>query len=259
MALDDATTQRLADDLYAALEHGDPIDPLTDDHDLSIADAYAVQSAFVDRRTSEGATVVGHKIGLTSEGIQNQLGVDEPDFGRLLDTMRVEDGTVPTDDLVAPRIEPEIGFVLGEDLVPPVTRLDVLRATEGVVPVAEIIDSRVRDWDIQIQDTVADNASAGLYLTGDRLTDVSGVDLAHEGVTLQKNGELFDAGVGANVLGHPAQAVAWLANTLGEMDETLAAGELLLSGSFIPAVDIESGDVVTVEFGSLGSLTLAVA
>jgi len=258
MSLDEATRETLADDLFAALQSGKPIDPLTDGRDLTIEDAYGIQSAFLDRRLADGASVVGHKIGLTSDGIQDQLGVEEPDFGRLLDTMRVTDGVVPTDDLVAPRVEPEIGFVLEEDLRAPVTDLDVLEATRGVVPVAEIIDSRVRDWDIQIQDTVADNASAGLFATGSQLTDVSGLDLSLEGVTLYRNGDLTEAGVGANVLDHPARAMAWLANTLAEMDATLDAGDLVLSGSFVPAVDLAAGDTLTIEFSSLGTLTLRV-
>ena len=258
MSLDESTTASLAEDLFDALRSGEPIDPLTADHDLTVSDAYGVQSAFLDRRLADGASVVGHKIGLTSDGIQQQLGVDEPDFGRLLDTMRVEDGVVPTDDLVAPRVEPEIGFVLDADLRAPVTRLDVLEATRGVVPVAEVIDSRVRDWDIRIQDTVADNASAGLFATGPQLTDVSGLDLSLEGVKLYRNGALAEAGVGANVLDHPASAVAWLANTLAEMEATLDAGDLVLSGSFVPAVDLAAGDTVTIEFRSLGTLTLRI-
>jgi 2-keto-4-pentenoate hydratase len=258
MSLDDETTEALADDLYVALREGEPVEPLTDAHDLTIEDAYGIQSAFVDRRLADGASVVGHKIGLTSEGIQNQLGVDEPDFGRLLDTMVVTDGVVPADDLLYPRVEPEIGFVLERDLQAPVTYLDVLDATRGVVPVAEIVDSRIRDWDIQIEDTIADNASAGLYVTGEQLTDVSGLDLSLEGVKLYKNGQLRESGVGANVSDHPARAVAWLANTLAEMDVELSAGDLVLSGSFVPVVDLAAGDVVSIEFASLGSLTLRV-
>jgi len=258
MALDEHDRERLADDLYDALRRADPIEPLTASHDLTIEDAYEIQSVFVDRRIDDGATVVGHKVGLTSEGIQDQLGVDEPDFGHLLDTMAVSGRTVPTEDLVAPRIEPELGFVLAEDLVPPVDHIDVLAATRGVVPVVEIIDSRVRDWDIEIQDTVADNASAGLYVVGEQLADVSDRDFSLEGGKLLKNGHVVDAGVGANVLGHPARAVAWLANTLDGVGETLSAGELVLSGSYIPAADIVAGDTVTVEFASVGSLTLSV-
>nr|WP_243838012.1 fumarylacetoacetate hydrolase family protein [Halobacterium sp. R2-5] len=240
--------------MYGALESGSPIDPLTDDHDLTIADAYDVQSRLVERRLDDGAEVVGHKVGLTSDAIQEQLGVDEPDFGRLLDTMFVAGSTIPADDLIAPRVEPEIGFLVGERLDPPVSHLDVLEATRSVVPVLEVIDSRVRDWDIQIEDTVADNASSALYLAGEAVHDVDGRDLSLEGVKLHRNGELAASGVGAAVLGHPARSVAWLANTLADLDAALEPGHLVLSGSLTPAVDLAPGDVLGVEFTSLGSL-----
>ncbi|RQG93539.1 2-keto-4-pentenoate hydratase [Natrarchaeobius chitinivorans] len=255
MSLEDETRDQLATSLYEALETTDPIDRPTDTYDLTIEDAYAVQSAFIDRRLDDGASVVGHKIGLTSDGIQNQLGVSEPDFGRLLDSMFVDGRTIPSENLIAPRVEPEIGFLIGEDLEPPVSYLDVLAATEFVVPVLEVIDSRVRDWDIQIQDTIADNASSALYLTGETRSDVDDVDLSLEGVKLYRNGTLESSGVGAAVLDHPARAVAWLANTLAELDETLEAGQFILSGSVTPAVDVEPGDVITVEFTSIGTLT----
>lgn len=258
MPVSEATRNELADDLYEALRSGEPIEPPSDEHDLSVTDAYDVQSAFVDRRIEDGASLVGHKIGLTSEAIRDQLGIDEPDYGRLLDEMFVEDRTVPTDALVEPRVEAEVGFVLAETLTPPVTYLDALAATRGVVPVAEVIDSRVRDWDIGLVDTIADNASAGLYVAGERLADPSGTDLSMEAVKLFRNGELAETGLGAAVLDHPARAVAWLANTLGEMGQQLEAGDVVLSGGMTPAVDIEPGDVVTVEFGTVGSLTVAV-
>jgi 2-keto-4-pentenoate hydratase len=257
MSVDDQTREELAAALYEAHETADPIDRLTESHDLTIEDAYDVQSRFVDRRLDGGASVVGHKVGLTSEGIQNQLGVNEPDFGRLFDTMFV-DGYIPADDLIAPRIEPEIGFLMGESLEPPVTYLDVLSATEAVLPVLEVIDSRVRDWDIRIQDTIADNASSARYLTGEVVHGIDDIDLSLEGLKLYRNGVLEDSGVGAAVLDHPARAVAWLANTLGDLDERLEAGHLVLSGSFTPAVDIAEGDVLTAEFGSIGSVTTRV-
>ncbi|WP_232703117.1 2-keto-4-pentenoate hydratase [Halobacterium wangiae] len=258
MSLGDDAVADIADDLYDALRSGDPIAPPTDEYDMDISDAYAVQSAFVDRRLADGASVVGHKVGLTNEAIQDQLGVDEPDFGRLLDTMVVEDGVVDTDDLLAPRVEPELGFLLAEDLAAPVSSLDVLRATEAVVPVVEVIDSRVRDWNIGIEDTVADNASSALYATGESTHPVAGRDLSLEAVKLYRNGEVVDSGVGAAVLGHPARAVAWLANTLADVDDSLQAGEIVLSGSMTPAVDVEAGNVVTAEFGASGSVTLTV-
>lgn len=256
MALDGETVDEVADDLYDALRSGDPIEPPTETHDVDVEDAYAVQSAFVERRVADGASVVGHKIGLTNDGIQEQLGVDEPDFGRLLDVMCVDGGVVDTADLIAPRVEPELGFVLGETVTPPVSRLDVLRATDAVVPVVEVIDSRVRDWEIGIEDTVADNASSALFAVGSSTHSVTDRDLSLEGVKLRKNGRVVDSGVGAAVLGHPAAAVAWLADTLADLGDELSAGELVLSGSMTPAVDVAAGDVVTAEFGSTGAVTV---
>jgi 2-keto-4-pentenoate hydratase len=258
MSVDNETRENLAEALYEALRTADPIERPTEAHPLTIDDAYDIQSRLVDRRLDDGASVVGHKVGLTSDGIQEQLGVDEPDFGRLLDTMAVEDRTVPTDGLVEPRIEPEIGFVIDEPVEPPASHLDVLAATRGVVPVLEIIDSRVADWDIRIQDTIADNASSALYATGDTLSDVRDRDLSLEGLKLYRNGHLEASGVGAAVSDHPARAVAWLANTLSEHGERLEPGQLVLSGSFVPAVDIAAGDVLTAEFGSIGSVTVHV-
>ncbi|MFC6724105.1 2-keto-4-pentenoate hydratase, partial [Halobium palmae] len=216
--MDSQAKDELAASLYEALRTGSPIDRPTDGYDMAIADAYDVQTRFVDRRLEDGAEVVGHKVGLTSDGIQEQLGVDEPDFGRLLDTMFVEGRTVPTEDLLSPRVEPEIGFVMTETLEPPVSYFDVLNATESVFPVVEVIDSRVRDWDIGIEDTVADNASSALYVAGERTFDVTERDLSLEGTKLYKNGTLEASGVGAAVLDHPARSVAWLANTLDELD-----------------------------------------
>jgi 2-keto-4-pentenoate hydratase len=254
MAVADDTREELAASLYDALRSGEPIGRLTADHDLTMADAYDVQTRLVDRRLDDGATVVGHKVGLTSDGIQEQLGVEEPDFGRLLDTMFVDGRVIPGEELIAPRIEPEIGFVLAEPLDPPVTYLDVLNATGSVLPVVEVIDSRVTEWDIRIQDTIADNASSALYLTGERTSIPDDHDLSLEGVKLYKNGELESSGVGAAVLDHPARSVAWLANTLADLDERIEAGHLVLSGSLTPAVDLAPGDVVSVEFTSIGTV-----
>jgi 2-keto-4-pentenoate hydratase len=258
MSVDEETRDEIAASLYEAHRNGEPIGRLTERYELTIEDAYAIQSRLVDRRLEDDASVVGHKVGLTSDGIQEQLGVDEPDFGRLLDTMFVEDRTVPTDDLIEPRIEPEIGFLIDEPIDPPVTYLDVLAATRGVVPVLEIIDSRVESWDIRIQDTIADNASSALYATGETVSDVQDRDLSLEGVKLYRNGQLESSGVGAAVSGHPARAVAWLANTLDSHDERLEPGQLVLSGSFVPAVDIADGDVLTAVFGSIGSVTVRI-
>ena len=259
MTVSEDTREDLAAALYRALRDVEPIDRLTADHDLTNEDAYDVQSRLIDRRLDDGATVVGHKVGLTSQGIQDQLGVDQPDFGRLLDTMFVDSRAIPGDELIAPRIEPEIGFLLGEALDPPVSYLDVLEATSTVVPVLEVIDSRVADWDIRIQDTIADNASSALYLAGESTSPVEGRDLSLEGLKLYRNGVLESSGVGAAVLDHPARSVAWLANTLADLDERLEAGHVVLSGSLVPATDIAPGDAITAEFSSIGSITARVA
>lgn len=258
MSIDDETREELATSLYEALRMNQPIDRLTASHDLTIEGAYDIQSRLLARRLEDEATVVGHKIGLTSSGIQQQIGVDEPDFGRLLNTMFIDKPAIPSDELIAPRVEPEVGFMMGEDLEPPVTYLDVLKATQFVIPVLEVIDSRIRDWDIHIQDTVADNASSALYLAGETRSIIDNIDLSLEGVKLYRNGELEASGIGAAVLDNPARAVAWLANTLADFDERLEAGHFVLSGSFTPAVDIEQGDVLTAEFASIGTLTVHV-
>lgn len=254
MPVDDDTREQLAESLYDAFRSRSQIDRLTATHDLTITDAYDVQTRLVERWLDDGAEVVGHKIGLTSDAIQSQLGVDEPDFGRLLDRMFVEGPTIPAESLVQPRVEPEVGFLIEDPLEPPVTYLDVLDATGRVVPVVEVIDSRVRDWDIRIQDTIADNASSALYVTGEFTTSTDGLDLSLEGVKLYRNGRLETSGVGAAVLDHPARAVAWLANTLADLDESIEPGQIVLSGSLTPAVDVEPGDTLSVEFTSIGGL-----
>ncbi len=254
--MNDERRDQIATDLFEALQTGSPIGRLTAEYEFSIADAYGIQDRFIERRLSEDNQVVGHKIGLTSEGIQEQLNVSEPDFGRLLTDMFVSEHAVPGGELINPRIEPEIGFRLERSLEPPVTYLDVLDATKSVFPVLEIIDSRIADWDIRIQDTIADNASAGLFVTGEALRDPAERDLSFEGVKLWKNGRLDARGIGANVLDHPARAVAWLANTLEDMGDSLEAGEIVLSGSFTPASDITAGDVITAEFSTIGSITI---
>jgi len=253
MPVDDDTREQLAESLYEAFRSRSQIDRPTATHDLTIEGAYDVQSRLIDRRLDD-SEVVGHKIGLTSDAIQEQLGVDEPDFGRLLDTMFVEGPVVPAESLIQPRVEPEIGFLIEEPLEAPVTYLDVLDATDRVVPVVEVIDSRVRDWDIRIQDTIADNASSALYVTGEATTAVDGLDLSLEGVKLYKNGRLEASGVGAAVLDHPARAVAWLANTLADLDVSIEPGHIVLSGSLTPAIDVEPGDSLSMEFTSIGGL-----
>ena len=235
-----------------------PIEPLTTTHpELTVEDAYAIQAAGIRRRLAEGHVIRGRKAGLTSAAMQAQLGVDEPDFGTLLDDMLVEDGDqIDAAQLIQPRAEAEIGFVLEQDLAGPgVTPTEVLRAAAGVLACIEVIDSRIVDWRIALIDTVADNASSALAVTSGRLVPLAGMDLRLVGMAFYRNGELVETGAGAAVLGNPARCVAWLANKLAEFGEQLHAGELILAGALHRSVAVEPGDVFRAELSRLGTIT----
>ena len=188
----------------------------------------------------------------------NMLGVYQPDFGILTDGMLYNEGeAIPANTLIQPKAEGEIAFVLKKDLKGPgVTAADVLAATEGVMTCFEIVDSRIRDWKIKIQDTVADNASCGVFVLGDSLVDPRRVDLNTCGMILEKNGEIVATGAGAAALGAPANAVAWLANTLGGLDIPLKAGEVILSGSLVIMVPVQAGDNLRVSIGGIGGCSV---
>ncbi len=252
----------LARELLEATATGTPVDPLTTRFpDLTAADAYGIQLAIVEQRLADGRKVIGKKIGLSGKAMQELLGVDEPDYGHLFDDMIVPAGeAIATDILLAPRCEGEIAFVLAEDLPGPgVTVTDVLSATEGVMPALEIVDSRVRDWQIKLEDTVADNGSSALIVLGGALTPVIELDLRLVGMLFSQNGRHIASGTGAEALGHPAASVAWLANKLSEFGVTLQAGEIVLSGSLAGAPFAATGDVFTAEFDRLGSVSVAFA
>jgi 2-keto-4-pentenoate hydratase len=224
--------------------------------DMSVADAYMIQRIAVEERVRNGGIVVGKKVGLTSRAMQVALGVSEPDFGHLFaDMLFDEEIAVPVSGLLQPRIEAEIAFIMGEDMKGPgVSLADVLRTAVAVVPSFEIIDSRIADWKIKIQDTIADNGSSAGFVLGSKLIPANAVDLKYVGLVLQKNGSIIDTAAGAAVMGHPAKAVAWLANALAVMDIGLKKGEVVLSGSFTKAFAVEAGDVFTASFGGLGSV-----
>lgn len=250
---------RIADTLLEAERSKQAVPPLTQQYtELNVTDAYNVQLEVLKRKLSEGRTVIGKKVGLTSVAMQKMLGVDEPDYGHLLDDMKVENNAkVKVSNLLSPKIEAEIGFVLGEDLKGPnVTFLDVLMATKYVVPTLEIIDSRIADWKIGLVDTVADNGSSAMVVVGDETAEIDGIDLRSVGMILSKNGEMVATGSGAAALGHPAHAIAWLANKLHEFGITLKAGELILPGALSAAIAVEKGDTVTAQFGSVGSVSV---
>jgi len=248
--------QHYGDALYEAWRARRTIPPLLEQEpDITLDDAYRIQQRYVERRVQAGETIVGKKIGVTSKPVQDFLGVFQPDFGQLTSGMVYQEGdTLPLDTLIQPKAEAELAFVLKEDLQGPgVTAMDVIRATDYVVPCFEIVDSRITDWKIRIQDTVADNASCGVYVLGKTKGDPRKLDITLAGMVLEKNGELFSTGVGAAVQGSPANAVAWLANTLGELGIPFKAGEVILSGSQSALVPVADGDELVCTVGGLGS------
>ena len=244
-----------AKQLHAALRGGHVITPLIEqDPSLTIDDAYAISLDVLARRTAEGEKVIGKKIGVTSKVVQDMLGVDQPDFGFMTDRMLVEgDIDIAAHKLIAPRAEAEIAFVLKSSLKGPgVTEADVLAATEKVVACFEIVDSRIKDWKIAIADTVADNASCGVFVLGDEHNDPASLDLPNLKVVVKKNGEFLSEGFGSAVQGSPLTAVAWLANTLGRYGVTLDAGDVILSGSLVPLADVAAGDEFEMELDGVG-------
>jgi len=250
----------LGDELYGALRERRMVEPLTDrESAITIEDAYYISLRLMERRQADGETIIGKKIGVTSKAVQNMLNVHQPDFGYLTDRMVYGNGDeVPIGaELIQPRAEGEIAFILKRDLTGPgVTNADVLRATEAVMPCFEIVDSRIRDWKIRIQDTVADNASCGLFVLGDRAVDPRRVDLATCGMVVEKNGELLSTGAGAAALGSPVNCVSWLANTLGRFGIALKAGEVILSGSLVPLEPVSPGDHMRVAIGGIGTASV---
>lgn len=262
MALDQNTIDRLGDELYEALVACKTLPNLRDRVEgITIEDAYQIQARMIERRKQAGATVIGKKIGVTSRGVQEMLGVFEPDFGILMSDMLLPDGAeVPSGTLIQPKAEGEIAFILKRDLIGPgITAADVIAATDHVRACFEIVDSRINDWDIKIQDTVADNASCGVFVLGEDKADPRDVDLALAGMVAERNGEIMVTGAGAAVQGSPANAVAWLANTLGRLGTPLLAGETILSGALAPMYLFDPGDTLTMRVGGIGACSISFA
>ncbi|ABB13965.1 2-keto-4-pentenoate hydratase [Carboxydothermus hydrogenoformans] len=256
--MDKTALQVAAEALWKACQERKALEqPLTEIYpDITITDAYQIQLINVDKKKALGRKVVGKKIGLTSRAMQQMLGVHEPDYGHVTDDMiGDEEVAISRSKLLQPKIEAEIAFVLKDRLVGPgVTLTKVLQATAGVIPVFEIIDSRIKDWKIKIQDTIADNASSAMVVLGSKLIPVDQVNLKYVGLVLEKNGEIIDTAAGAAVLGHPALAVAWLANKLSEFGIALEPGEIILSGSLTKAYEVTGNDHFVANFGPLGSV-----
>ena len=236
---------------------GTPVEPVRDligDTDIDLA--YRVQKQLIDARLRAGAKVVGRKIGITSEAVMRQVGVDQPDFGFLLDTMSFADGeTIPYASLLQPRAEVEIAFVLAADLAGGESPAAVREAVDHAVAAIEIVDSRVRDWDIKITDTVADNASSGAFVLGAEAVSLSEFEPREATMTLTSEGEELSSGVGAACLGDPLNALAWLARAAAEYGSPLRAGDIVLSGALGPLASIAPGQVLTAEISSLGTVT----
>ena len=250
---------KIADSLMDASRDCSPIPPISESYDnFDVTDAYEIQLELARRRIKDGAIVKGHKVGLTSEAMRLQLGVNEPDYGHLFDDMFYPDnGTVPLGKFLQPRVEPEIAFILGEDLRGPGLSLAVVAgAIESVVPALELIDSRIRDWKITLADTIADNASSGGVVIGSSRSKLDDYDLPNVECSMSKRGEVVASGIGADVLGNPLEAVVWLANVLGQMGTTLKAGEVILAGSLTASVSVEPGDFVEAAFSGLGSVSI---
>jgi len=260
--MDENRIKALAEMLLAAEKKRKPIPPLTEsDPGITVDEAYRVQLRVMDIKKSSGQIVVGKKIGITSLAMQAMLGVKEPDYGHILDGMVVMEGEkIPMGDLIQPRIEGELAFVLKEDLKGPgITMTDVIRCSEGVIPSLEIIDSRIVDWKIKLPDTVADNASSARIVLGGKITPLPGLDLRTVGMILEKNGEVSATAAGAAVLGNPPQAVAWLANKLAFYGIPLRKGEVILSGSLTAAIPVGSADFIRADFGPLGDVKIKFA
>jgi 2-oxopent-4-enoate/cis-2-oxohex-4-enoate hydratase len=250
---------QLGDELYQALLARETLEPLTARHPgITVDAAYRIQQRMIARRVAAGERVVGKKIGVTSKAVMNLLGVFQPDFGHLLDGMIRNDGeAIAIDTLIQPKAEGEIAFVLKKDLLGPgITNADVLAATECVMPCFEIADSRIRDWKIAIEDTVADNASCGVFVLGDQAVDPRRVDLSLCGMVLERNGEVIATGAGAAALGSPVNALAWLANTLGRLGIPLKAGEVILSGALAAMFPAQAGDSFRVTLGGIGNCSV---
>lgn len=254
--------QKAADALYNAHASKTPCDPIRDFlEDGDVDGAYAVQNTNTQRWLDEGRKLVGRKIGLTSVAVQQQLGVDQPDYGMLFADMAIAEGEeVPLGALLQPKAEAEVAFVIGKDLTDDeLTLSDLISSIEYALPSLEIVDSRVADWNIRILDTVADNASSGLYVLGAQPVKLENLDLRTCGMVMLHKGEPVSTGAGAACLGHPLNAALWLAKTMVRVGRPLTAGDQIMSGALGPMVAASPGDVLEARIEGLGSVRAAFA
>ena len=253
------TRDELAADLAQAERSRVPMSPLTDAHpDIDVVDAYEIQLINIHQRVAEGARVVGHKVGLSSKAMQQMMGVDEPDYGHLLDEMQVfEDTPVPAGRYLYPRVEVEVAFLLAEDLPGAAcTEEAVVAATAAFAPAIELIDTRITDWKIKLCDTIADNASSAGFVLGHERVSPKDIDIKTIDAVLTRNGEVVAKGRSDAVLGNPVTAVAWLARKVHDFGVRLHAGDVVLPGSCTRAIDARADDNFVAEFDGLGSVRL---
>ncbi|WP_369700042.1 2-keto-4-pentenoate hydratase [Bacillus sp. AFS041924] len=246
--------------LQEAEETGVSIKALTEFYPgITEKEAYQIQLTNIEEKLKKGQKIIGKKIGLTSIAMQELLGVDEPDYGHLLTKMKIPNfGEVQVGNMILPKVEAEIAFVLKKDLIGSnITFEDVVDATDYIVPAIEVVDSRIENWKIRLEDTVADNASSCLFVLGNERFDVKEIDLPNVTMDLYRNDELMNSGKGEAVLGNPIHCVAWLANKLCEFGISLNAGEIILSGALSAAINANAGDQFTAKFPLLGDVSIS--
>jgi 2-oxo-3-hexenedioate decarboxylase len=250
----------IVDELFKAELNGQEVDKFVDrypelnNHEI----AYQIQDELIIRKQKHSnSRIIGRKLGLTSIAKQQMMGVHEPVYGMLLDDMLVdEQEEISLSSLIHPKIEPEIAFIIGEELTGPgVSAPEVLKATSYVMPALEVIDSRYRNFSFTLLDVIADNASSSKFVLGNRTRNIKGLDLGLTGMVFEKNGSIVSTSTGAAVMGHPARAVAWMVNKLGEKGISIQPGDVILSGAICESITVEPGDYIRASFDGLGSVS----
>ncbi|QQK07598.1 2-keto-4-pentenoate hydratase [Miniphocaeibacter halophilus] len=249
--------KKIADKLYDASNNFYQIEPISNTYkDLTIDDAYKIQLINHKKELEKGKKITGKKIGLTSKGMQDAIGVDQPDFGILFDDMEVKDNIIDTSKILQPKVEGELVFVLKEDIGKNITYERIIEATDYVAPAIEIVASRIENWAVTIIDTIADNASCGQYIVSDIKIDPRKTDLKKIEMTVYKNGEFINKGFATEVQGDPVNAVVWLAKTLGKYGVEFNKGDVILSGAITGAVAAEKGDKFICDYGEFGKIEI---
>ena len=253
--------QKAADLLFSAYDSHEYSAPVRELIGETVEAGYAVQAINTQRWTAAGRRVVGRKIGLTSEAVQQQLGVDQPDFGVLFADMEYPDGAeIPVSRLQQAKAEAEIALILKSDVGDPgITYSELMRAVDCALPAIEIVGSRIKNWDIHISDTIADNASSGLYVLGSPARSLNGLDLGAARMVLSRNGRPVSYGAGVACLGHPLNAALWLARTCAALGDVLKAGDVILTGALGPMVQIAPGDTFLADISGVGAVRMSIA